>query len=111
MQLRIDKILATYYPYAKGRFCTPNKTNMKLMSLYILISFFFLACGKNENGNEAAPPSNLTLAAVVSTDNSGNVSFTATANNAVSYEYDFGNGVFQNSTDGRATYKYPASGA
>jgi len=80
------------------------------MSLYLFISVILLACGKNTGPDEGAPPSNLTLSAVVSTDNSGNVSFTATANNAVAYEYDFGNGVFQNSTDGSATYKYPASG-
>src|SRR5687768_17358748 len=83
---------------------------MKFMSLSFFISFLFLACGKKGNTNEAAPPSNLTLSAIVSTDNSGNVTFTATAQNAVAYEYDFGNGVFQNSADGRATYKYPASG-
>jgi beta-glucanase (GH16 family) len=83
---------------------------MKFMSLSIIVSFLLLACSKKTDSNEVVVPSNLTLSAVVSTDNSGNVSFTATAVNAVSYEYDFGNGVFQNSTDGRANYRYPSSG-
>jgi beta-glucanase (GH16 family) len=46
----------------------------------------------------------------VNTDNSGNVSFTATATNANTYEFDFGNGIFQNVPSGVVTYKYPASG-
>jgi PKD repeat protein len=85
-------------------------TNMKLMSLSFFISFLFLACSKKSSSDDAVPPSNLTLSAVVSSDNSGNVSFTATATNAISYEYDFGNGVFQTSVNGSATYRYPASG-
>lgn len=82
------------------------------MSLSFLFSFLFcLSCSKGSNpGTAAVVPSNLNLAAVVSTDNSGTVNFTATATNASSYEYDFGNGIFQNSTDGKATYRYPASG-
>lgn len=83
---------------------------MKLMSLSFLFSFILAACGKNNDSNVSTAPSNLTLSAIVSTDNSGTVSFTASAVNAVTYEYDFGNGVFQNSSDGRATYRYPASG-
>lgn len=71
-----------------------------------------LACGKKggEDGNNA-PPANLSVTATVSTDNSGNVSFTATATNAVSYDFDFGNGVFQLVPSGIVTYRYTASGA
>jgi beta-glucanase (GH16 family) len=47
---------------------------------------------------------------VVSTDNSGTVNFTAIATNAVSYEYDLGNGVFRTVANGLLTYRYPASG-
>lgn len=83
---------------------------MKFMNLAFLISLFLLACDKKSDSNDTAVLSNLTLSAVVSTDNSGNVAFTANAVNAVSYEYDFGNGVFRNSTDGLANYRYPASG-
>ena len=48
--------------------------------------------------------------AVVSNDSSGNVAFTATAKNAVSYDYAFGNGVFLTVQTGVTNYKYPASG-
>jgi len=73
----------------------------------------FMACGC---GSKSAPApdltlSNLTLNAAVSTDNSGNVAFTASATNAVSYDYDFGNGIYQTVVSGTVTYKYPASGS
>lgn len=69
-----------------------------------------LSCGKKESAPSAVTPTNLTLNAVVSTDNSGNVAFTATATNATTYDYDFGNGVFQTVPSGIVTYKYPAAG-
>jgi beta-glucanase (GH16 family) len=89
---------------------------MKLMSLIFLIPLMALlsSCGKGEdNGgaNTNVAPSNLMLSAVVSTDNSGNVSFTATATNASSFEYDFGNGIFQTVVGGAVLYRYPASGS
>ena len=78
---------------------------------FITSLFFFLSCGKESNsGTENILPANLNITANVSTDNSGNVSFTATATNVVSYEFDFGNGIFQTVSDGKVTYKYPASG-
>ena len=81
--------------------------------LTCLLSFWLLGCSKGDNGGSGTTdvgPSNLTVTPTVSTDNSGNVSFKATATNAVSYEYDFGNGQYQNSTTGSVTYKYTASG-
>ena len=81
---------------------------------YILIMLvglpFFLSCGKNSATPTNTAPTNMTLNAVVSSDNSGNVSFTAAATNAVSYDYDYGNGIFQTVASGIVTYKYPASG-
>lgn len=55
-------------------------------------------------------PSNLLLSTVISADSSGNVSFNATALNAISYDFDFGNGVIQTVPSGIVVYKYPASG-
>lgn len=85
---------------------------MKYISLFLLTvsSILFNACGKKDSTPVDAGPSNLTLSAVVSTDNSGNVAFTAAATNAVSFDYDFGNGIFQTVANGIVTYKYPASG-
>jgi len=81
--------------------------------LTCLLSFWLLSCSKggdSGSGTIDVGPSNLTVTPTVSTDNSGNVSFKATATNAVSYEYDFGNGQYQTSTTGSVTYKYTASG-
>lgn len=84
---------------------------MKFMSCSFIASLIFLSCGKKTDpGQEAIIPGNLNVTAAVSTDNSGIVSFTATGTNVVSYEFAFGNGVYQTVADGKVTYKYPASG-
>ncbi len=80
------------------------------IKLFLFIATFISSCSKGGNNGGNKPPENLTVTAVVSTDNSGNVSFTATATNAVSYEYDFGNGIGQTSASGIVTYKYQFSG-
>lgn len=83
---------------------------MRFLFVGILVPFL-ISCGKdNGSSTDNNPPTNLTLNAVVSTDNSGNVAFTAAATNAVTYDFDFGNGVFQTVPSGVVTYKYPASG-
>lgn len=70
-----------------------------------------LSCKKGGNtGNTDVAPTNLTVNAVVSTDNSGNVEFTAAAANATTYEFGYGNGVFALVPSGKITYKYPATG-
>lgn len=81
------------------------------------LSFLFLSavllcfsCGKDSPGTTNIAPTNLTINAVVSTDNSGNVAFTAAATNAVTYDYDYGNGIFQTVVSGAVTYRYPSSG-
>ena len=87
---------------------------MRLFSFFIFpVVMFFSSCGKkNSPGGSTTPilPTNLTLTANVSTDNSGNVAFAATATNATSYDYDFGNGIYQTVSSGSVTYKYPSSG-
>ncbi len=76
---------------------------------YLLL--IVVGCAKSNNsGPVDDTPTNLTLTANVSTDNSGNVSFTAAATNAVTYEFGFGNGIFQTVPSGMVTYRYPASG-
>lgn len=85
---------------------------MKYLSLFLLSCVLMSAsCKKGKSSPVDNGPTNLTLNAVVSTDNSGNVTFTATATNAVTYDFDFGNGVFQTVASGSVTYKYPASGS
>ena len=82
---------------------------MRLMVSIFMLGITLVSCGKDK-GNTVNPPTNLTVNAVVATDNSGNVNFTASAANATSYEYGFGNGIFQTVSNGILTYRYPASG-
>jgi beta-glucanase (GH16 family) len=83
---------------------------MRNLSAFILSLLIFSSCSKSGNSNNNNTPTNLTLMADVIADNSGNVSFAAAATNAVSYEFDFGNGIFQTVASGIVTYKYPVSG-
>lgn len=80
-----------------------------LLSCIVLITY---SCskGKGSPSPGSTAPTNLTVSATVSTDNSGNVSFTAVATNAVTYDFDFGNGIFQTVVSGVVTYRYTASG-
>ncbi|EHQ27556.1 glycoside hydrolase family 16 [Mucilaginibacter paludis DSM 18603] len=78
----------------------------------ILLSLFLMACSKasSSSDNSALPPTNLTVNAVAAQDSSGNVSITAKASNATTYDIDFGNGVIQTVPSGSTTYKYTAAG-
>jgi len=72
------------------------------------------SCSKGGSGGSGGGNPTLgdvSLNAVVSTDSSGNVAFTATAANALSYDFDFGNGVIQTVASGVVTYKYPSTGS
>ena len=85
------------------------------MLTYILMPLLalFSACSKDDGGGSQPTgnaPSNLNITAVVDAANNGKVNFTATATNASTYEYDFGNGVYQNIPTGIVTYQYPVSG-
>ena len=87
---------------------------MKMKKLLFLCSAFsILAIACSSSSGNVKPNNtlaNLTLNEVVSQDSSGNVSFTAKADNAVTYDFDFGNGVIQTVATGIVTYKYPATG-
>ncbi len=85
------------------------------MLTYILMPLLalFSACSKDDGGGSQPTgnaPSNLNITAVVDAANNGKVNFAATATNASTYEYDFGNGVYQNIPTGIVTYQYPVSG-
>ncbi|HSN60672.1 MAG TPA: family 16 glycosylhydrolase [Ferruginibacter sp.] len=82
------------------------------MSFIFLMSVvaIFSSCGKGDSPAANTAPTNLIVSAVVNSDNSGNVNFTATATNASTYEYDFGNGIYQIVPSGTVIYRYTASG-
>ncbi len=83
-----------------------KKTVTLLFTFFILIS-----CKKAGADNGAAnAPSNLVITATISTDGSGKVTFIATAYNAVSYDYEFGNGVIKIGGTNTTTYQYTFTG-
>ena len=82
---------------------------MKYYLFILLITICSCSCSKNSSG--PLPPSNLQLTANVKADNSGTVDFVAKADNATSYDFDFGNGIHQTSSNGILSYTYPASGS
>jgi len=86
-----------------------NLSNVFLL-LFICSLFNCTKSAGNDNGASKIAPTGLDVTAVISTDGSGNATFTATATNAVSFDYDFGNGFSQLATSGSAVYKYPAEG-
>lgn len=79
-------------------------------------SFFFvylLIIGCKKAGADSVVeilPDNLTLAANISVDGTGIVVFTATARNAVSYAFEFGNGQVRTVESGITTYQYTTTG-
>jgi beta-glucanase (GH16 family) len=83
---------------------------MKYLALAFFIILFSVVSCKKSSTPENTAPTNLTLDATVSTNTSGNVSFVAAATNAVSYQFDFGNGFLQTVATGTVTYKYLNSG-
>ena len=82
----------------------------KLTIVFSAFLFIWTACSKKDSGPANVTPSNLSVTAVVNTDSSGNVSFTATATNALTYDFDFGDNVKQEAQTGILTHKYPISG-
>jgi beta-glucanase (GH16 family) len=86
------------------------KNTLKLVFLFIIMS----SCSKGNSGTSGGTtqtaPSNLVITATASTDGSGNVAFTATATNAVTYIYEYGNGIIETVPGGLITYKYTTSG-
>lgn len=80
-----------------------------LIICIVFIGNIAWSCKKNSSTTDLAPE-NLQIIAVVSNDNSGTVAFTATATNAISFEFDFGTGVKQTSEFGIVSYQYTQSG-
>jgi len=82
----------------------------KVLLVGIGLAVTWFGCGDKSTPPNPVAPTNLNVTAVVSTDNSGNVQFTASATNAVNYDFDLGNGIYQSAASGSLTYRYPASG-
>jgi hypothetical protein len=81
-----------------------------------MLFFYYLllicgSCSKKNIAEQSVPlPSGLTVSFDVSSDSSGNVSYVAMAQNAASFEFDFGDGCFETSASGSVTHRYGVSG-
>jgi len=83
-------------------------------AVILLCSFLILiSCKKGGSGGGGATtaPTNLVVTGTPSTDGSGNVAFTATADNAATYAYEFGDGGIATVPTGSTTYKYTLVGS
>ena len=82
-----------------------------LVSIVFLFCFFSASsCKKESSTPTGTAPSNLVVNAVVSSDGTGKVNFTATATNAVTYDYEFGNGAIASAPTGITEYRYTLAG-
>ncbi|MEN9572133.1 MAG: hypothetical protein RL172_3364 [Bacteroidota bacterium] len=81
-----------------------------LTLLLIVAGVSIQSCKKSESKPADTAPANLVVNAVPSTDGSGKVSFTSTADGAVSYVYNFGNGNSLTSANGVAETVYTLGG-
>lgn len=82
-----------------------------ITGLLLLFSFLITAsCKKEENKPVSTAPENLQVSAVVSTNGTGSVAFTATATNAVMYDFEYGDAVVETGTDGTVTHRYTLLG-
>jgi len=76
-----------------------------------VLLFFFLAISCKKTDSEAIAPSNLVILTDISSDGSGNVTFSVSADNAVSYDFEFGNGDAKTRTTGLVNYQYTLAGS
>lgn len=87
--------------------------NRLFFNLIMLFLFSFAACKKEAETKEETvkiTPSNLVINATVSTDGSGKVAFTAKADNASFYRFEFGNGETIDEATGVINYRYTDAG-
>ncbi len=83
-------------------------------SFTILSLFLFLGCEENNSFGELTTPENLAVTVEIigqdaenpNGDGSGLVKFTATADNAISYQFDYGDGVRGTVPSGSVTHGY-----
>lgn len=83
----------------------------KLISFLLLLSIL-LSCKKAgaDNGTVKTPPANLIINSEISTDGSGKVTFKATADNAVSFRYQFGDDNISTLLTGITSHQYTLEG-
>lgn len=84
---------------------------LRQITIVLIAVCSLLGCNKDNNsGSTAMPPANLVIGTTVSTDGTGNVDFKATADNASSFKFEFGNGEIKDVPGGVITYRYTTIG-
>jgi beta-glucanase (GH16 family) len=82
-----------------------------IAAVIFLFSFFTASSCKKDSSTPANPaPSNLEVNATVSADGTGNVSFKATATNAATFDFEYGDAVVETGTNGAVTHRYTLAG-
>lgn len=82
-----------------------------IYSITLAIALVFIGCQEEEpNLDTIVAPSNLSVTTQVSTDGSGIVIFTASADNALSYTFKFNDGDVQVSPNGTVTKRFTLVG-
>jgi len=81
---------------------------LKLLPILLSITIV-VGCKKPDVGADSAP-TNLVVTANISPDGGGNVAFSAKADNAITYDFEFGNGEVRTGTNGSITYHYLLEG-
>lgn len=84
-----------------------------LKNAVALVAFFFIlmSCKKGiDSETVKIAPANLVITAIPTNDGSGKVAFTAMAENANSYAFEFGNGDIKTVPDGNTSYQYTVVG-
>ncbi len=83
----------------------------KIILSILAIAFLFSSCQDDDLGLESMMvPSNIVVNTDISTDGSGIVVFNVSADNAISYQFNFGDGTTGSTLDGTYTKRFSKNG-
>lgn len=85
--------------------------NYTKYGLLLFVGCLFIACQEDEPSlGQIIVPTNINVAADISTDGSGIVVFTASADNAITYTFKFNDGTSQVASSGKTTKRFTRVG-
>ena len=84
---------------------------LKIILSILAVAFLFSSCQDDDLGLETMMvPSNIVVNTDISTDGSGIVIFNVSADNAISYQFNFGDGTTGSTLDGTYTKRFSRNG-